>query len=219
MPKIHASPEFLAAGFCPWLLAPVIMAEDTVCNKGLCLLIRKEEGHLMFGTLGMQEMIVIFLVALVLFGPKKLPELGKTIGKAITEFRRASNDLKSTFDREMQNLERETIALQQEDNALHEVTHNATSEFYSHSYGTHSDDLTAAINEPLDSTATHPPTTVGASEVPGAESQGHADDTSHTLVALEHQPAEETAPQHPEGTVPHRHDPQVEKPAETPQHS
>jgi len=49
------------------------------------------------GTLGVQEMIVIFLVALVLFGPKKLPELGKTIGKALTEFRRHSNDLKATF--------------------------------------------------------------------------------------------------------------------------
>ena len=40
------------------------------------------------GPVGVQEIIVIFLVALVLFGPKKLPELGKTIGKAITEFRR-----------------------------------------------------------------------------------------------------------------------------------
>ena len=50
------------------------------------------------GPVGVQEMIVIFLVALVLFGPKKLPELGKTIGKAITEFRRAQSELKSTFD-------------------------------------------------------------------------------------------------------------------------
>ncbi len=58
------------------------------------------------GTLGVQEMIAIFLVALVLFGPKKLPELGRTIGKAITEFRRASSDLKATFEREMQSLER-----------------------------------------------------------------------------------------------------------------
>ena len=64
-------------------------------------------------TVGPQEMIVIFLVALVLFGPKKLPELGKTIGKALTEFRRASNDLKSTFEREMHNLERETESLKQ----------------------------------------------------------------------------------------------------------
>jgi len=53
-------------------------------------------------------MIFIFIVALVLFGPKKLPELGRTIGKAITEFRRASSDLKATFEREMQSLERES---------------------------------------------------------------------------------------------------------------
>ena len=65
------------------------------------------------GTLGMQEMIVIFVLALVLFGPKKLPELGRTIGKAITEFRRASNDLKASFEREMQTLERESQSMSQ----------------------------------------------------------------------------------------------------------
>ena len=64
-------------------------------------------------TVGPQEMIVIFILALVLFGPKKLPELGRTIGKAITEFRRASNDLKSTFEREMQTLERESQSMSQ----------------------------------------------------------------------------------------------------------
>ena len=67
----------------------------------------------MCGTLGMQEMLVIFVLALVLFGPKKLPELGRTIGKAITEFRRASNDLKATFEREMQTLERESQSMSQ----------------------------------------------------------------------------------------------------------
>src|ERR1041384_5236703 len=65
------------------------------------------------GTVGVQEMIVIFVIALVLFGPKKLPELGRTIGKAITEFRRASNDLKATFEREMQTLERESQSMSQ----------------------------------------------------------------------------------------------------------
>src|SRR5258706_9027103 len=60
------------------------------------------------GPLGWQETIFIFLLALLIFGPKKLPELGKTIGKAMTEFRRASSELKGTFDREMSNLERET---------------------------------------------------------------------------------------------------------------
>ena len=59
------------------------------------------------GTLGTQEMIVIFVLGLLLFGPKKLPELGRTIGKALTEFRRHSSDLKATFEREMHTLERE----------------------------------------------------------------------------------------------------------------
>src|SRR5713101_7840498 len=53
------------------------------------------------GPLGMQEMVFIFVLALLIFGPKKLPELGKTLGKAMTEFRRASTELKSTFDQEI----------------------------------------------------------------------------------------------------------------------
>src|SRR5215469_5382763 len=77
------------------------------------------------GTLGVQEMVVIFLVALVLFGPKKLPELGRTLGKALTEFRRASSDLKSTFEREMQTLEREN-------DSLKTMTQQTANEIYSH---------------------------------------------------------------------------------------
>ncbi len=62
----------------------------------------------MIGTLGTPEMIFIFLLALVLFGPKELPELGRKVGRALTEFRRASNELKSTFDQELRTLEAET---------------------------------------------------------------------------------------------------------------
>ena len=65
------------------------------------------------GPIGVQEMIVIFLVALVLFGPRKLPELAKNIGKAVTEFRRAQSELKDTFQREMQTIERENQALKE----------------------------------------------------------------------------------------------------------
>ena len=65
------------------------------------------------GPIGVQERVVIFLVALVLFGPKKLPELGKTLAKAVTEFRRAQSDLKATFEREMQSIERETESLKE----------------------------------------------------------------------------------------------------------
>ena len=59
------------------------------------------------GPLGVQEMIFIFVAALVIFGPKKLPELGKQLGKGMAEFRRASSELKGTFQREMDNIERE----------------------------------------------------------------------------------------------------------------
>ncbi len=60
------------------------------------------------GTLGGQEMLVILVLALLFFGPKELPKIAKTIAKAMTEFRRAQNELKTTFSREMENLERET---------------------------------------------------------------------------------------------------------------
>jgi sec-independent protein translocase protein TatA len=60
------------------------------------------------GPIGVQEMIAIFVIALVLFGPRKLPELGRTLGKALSEFRRAKNELKSTFESHLHELERET---------------------------------------------------------------------------------------------------------------
>ncbi|HQQ76811.1 MAG TPA: TatA/E family twin arginine-targeting protein translocase [Thermoanaerobaculia bacterium] len=54
------------------------------------------------GNLGMPELIMIMVLALLLFGPKKLPEIGKQVGKALGEFKRASNDLKRTIEDEME---------------------------------------------------------------------------------------------------------------------
>ncbi len=62
--------------------------------------------------LGFPEMIFIFLGALILFGPKKLPEIGRQIGKALNEFKRASNEFKAQIESEISNLERETTAPQ-----------------------------------------------------------------------------------------------------------
>jgi len=53
------------------------------------------------GNLGMPELMLILVIALLLFGPKRLPEVGKQVGKALGEFRRASNDLKKTIEDEM----------------------------------------------------------------------------------------------------------------------
>ncbi len=58
----------------------------------------------------MPEMIFIFLLALLIFGPRKLPEVGRQIGKALAEFKRASNEFKAQLETEMRNLELEEAA-------------------------------------------------------------------------------------------------------------
>lgn len=55
----------------------------------------------MFGSLGMPELIVIFVIALIIFGPRKLPELGRSLGRSINEFKKASNELRSSLDEEV----------------------------------------------------------------------------------------------------------------------
>ena len=57
--------------------------------------------------LGLPEMIFIFLLALIIFGPRKLPEIGRQIGKAMGEFKKASNEFKSQIEGEIRNLELE----------------------------------------------------------------------------------------------------------------
>ena len=55
----------------------------------------------MFGSIGMPELIIIFVIALIIFGPRKLPELGKSLGRSLSEFKRASNDLRNTLEEEI----------------------------------------------------------------------------------------------------------------------
>ena len=144
----------------------------------------------MFGTLGWQETAVIFILALLLFGPKKLPELGRTIGKALTEFRRASSELKSTFDREMKNLELETADIKQAAAEYHYDTYN---------YG---DSSTAPYDQPSGTAYDQPSGTpydhsYGTGESDFAASHPSIASASATLGA------ESTSSVSPEGTVVH----------------
>jgi TatA/E family protein of Tat protein translocase len=123
------------------------------------------------GPLGLQETIVIFVLALLVFGPKKLPELGKTIGKAMTEFRRASSELKATWDREMTQLEREQESLKEETRKIEGEVNTAYNSGGYHDDGYGSYDYDSGYNygsEGNPSTASDT-TTVGATEPQGAE--------------------------------------------------
>ena len=58
------------------------------------------------GPIGIQELVLIFIVALLVFGPKKLPELGRSLGKTLAEFKRASNEIKHNIEKELEEEEK-----------------------------------------------------------------------------------------------------------------
>ena len=64
----------------------------------------------MFGSIGMPELIIIFVIALIIFGPRKLPELGRSLGKSLAEFKRASNELRNTLEEEIRIEEQRSTA-------------------------------------------------------------------------------------------------------------
>lgn len=73
----------------------------------------------MFG-LGLPELIIIFVIALVVFGPKKLPDLGKSIGRAMAEFKKASEDFQESVRSEMKEVEK-TVDVKEEVRQLEQL--------------------------------------------------------------------------------------------------
>jgi len=65
----------------------------------------------MFG-IGMPELIIIFVIALIIIGPKKLPDLARALGKGMAEFRKASDDIKANLD--MEGMEDELKGMEEE---------------------------------------------------------------------------------------------------------
>ena len=55
----------------------------------------------MFGSIGMPELLIILTLELIIFGPRKLQELGRSLGRSLGEFKRASNELRNTLDEEI----------------------------------------------------------------------------------------------------------------------
>jgi sec-independent protein translocase protein TatA len=68
----------------------------------------------MFGSIGMPELILIFVVALLVFGPKKLPDIGKSLGRGLAEFKRASEDLKKTIEDEIEQGKKEAASVKEQ---------------------------------------------------------------------------------------------------------
>jgi sec-independent protein translocase protein TatA len=101
----------------------------------------------MFGSIGMPELILIFVVALLVFGPRKLPEIGKSIGKGLAEFKRASEDLKKTIEQEIEEGKAEVASVRREAVSAAETFARTTSP---------TPEGTAAEGGPPDSRPIHP---------------------------------------------------------------
>ena len=115
------------------------------------------------GPIGWPEMVVIFVVALVLFGPKKLPELGRNLGKALTQFRQASNDLRATWEREMQNIEEDTRPLRETARGIDREIRASVEPSYDYGYPSYADPEPAV-----------PPAAPGEPAAPSAAAEARA---------------------------------------------
>jgi len=97
------------------------------------------------GQLGFSEMLVVFIVALLVFGPKKLPELGKSLGKGIREFRKATDELKSTWQDQVKDIQNPLNDVKRD---LHEMGQDMKTDLYKSLEADHSTPAAPTTHEP-----------------------------------------------------------------------
>jgi sec-independent protein translocase protein TatA len=129
------------------------------------------------GPLGLPEMIFLFVLALLILGPKKLPELGRSIGKGMAEFRRASNELRSTFEREMS-------VVEQEEQALRSAARELTGDTQPTSAPSATDVYGDAAYPYYDETTPSASATEAAETQPAPENGASSDPVSHEPEAV-----------------------------------
>ena len=112
------------------------------------------------GQLGFSEMLMIFVIALLVFGPKKLPELGKSLGKGIREFKKATEELKSNWDEHVKDISEPINDARKE---LHGMGQNLKAQVYEH----------------LESATETAPKELSAAAA-ATETQEHRDASTHT---------------------------------------
>ncbi len=97
------------------------------------------------GPIGFPELIFIFIIALVVFGPKKLPELGKSLGRGLREFNKAKNELKATWDEQIRDAENSLNSVKE---TVHEPVRNAIASVSESAPEAKSDAITSLPSHP-----------------------------------------------------------------------
>jgi TatA/E family protein of Tat protein translocase len=105
------------------------------------------------GQLGFSEILMIFVVALLVFGPKKLPELGKSLGKGIREFKKATDELKSSWEDQVKDI---SAPLSDVKRDIHNMSQDLKTGLYKHLESEHPDQAAAVTPvAPIAAAETH----------------------------------------------------------------
>ena len=133
--------------------------------------------------LSVPHMIVVFVVVLVVFGPKKLPELARGLGKLMAEFRKASTDFKSAFEEEMRDLERQALLAERKKAAEAAAASTAAEPVQPAALPASSNTETSANEASADAPAGEAPVITPVAESVARGSEGSAENGADTAGA------------------------------------